>query len=269
MTAHRVVPWLPALIVAAVLAVVLLVNVNWLWFWIGAAKYETSQVWNRLADIPSGVDVWPLLAVVAVLVGLGFAAYKVRQAYLKEKRRKHKAYLKKQQQQQGINAYLKKWSRPRIKSKEAASIAQTVHQMVNLERETHGVPVLGYDHHLEYIARGHSRDMAHYNYMRHVNGKGEAPTARSARKGYLQPTGGLGFKGLGENIAQTWATWTNSHGKPQPRSNHELAVQVVRLWMNSEGHRRNILNPYYQVQGIGFARARKGGKVYFTQNFYG
>lgn len=43
--------------------------------------------------------------------------------------------------------------------------------------------------------------------------------------------------------------------------------QVVAAWMNSPGHRANILNPRYTEIGVGFARDASG-RSYFTQNFH-
>ena len=53
------------------------------------------------------------------------------------------------------------------------------------------------------------------------------------------------------------------------KNQHQLVAEAVRIWMNSQAHRSDILNANYKGQGIGFARAKRGGKVYFTQNFYG
>jgi uncharacterized protein YkwD len=46
----------------------------------------------------------------------------------------------------------------------------------------------------------------------------------------------------------------------------EIASQVVNGWMNSPGHRENILNARYDREGIGIA-VSSDGKVYVTQNF--
>ncbi len=51
------------------------------------------------------------------------------------------------------------WKTNRVKSKESCKIAHLIHEHVNWERTSRGIPPLSYDHHLAFIARGHSRDM--------------------------------------------------------------------------------------------------------------
>ena len=143
-----------------------------------------------------------------------------------------------------------------------------MHQQVNQERETRGIPRITYDHHLAFIARGHSRDMAHHNFLGHINHQGESPTDRAIRKGYRFD--GDKYIGIGENCYQLWGVGQDRFGKTYSKNLRQLASEAVRGWMNSPGHRSNILNPNYQVEGIGFARSRKHkNKVYFTQNFHG
>ena len=127
---------------------------------------------------------------------------------------------------------------------------------------------MSYYHHLAFIARGHSKDTAHYNYLGHINKRGESPTARAVRKGY-KCRGGM-YAGVAENCYQLWSTGHTSSGRKYRKKVYDLALESVRGWMASPGHRANILNPNYTVQGIGFARSRKKkNKVYVTQNFYG
>lgn len=77
------------------------------------------------------------------------------------------------------------------------------------------------------------------------------------------------FGGLAENIAQNWTyeSTTYINGIPIHDWNTEenLAEQTVNGWMNSPGHRENILSGFHS-EGIGVAIA-SDDKVYFTQNF--
>lgn len=77
------------------------------------------------------------------------------------------------------------------------------------------------------------------------------------------------FGGLAENIAQNWTyeSTTYINGIPIHDWNTEenLAEQTVNGWMNSPGHRENILSGFHS-EGIGVAIA-SDEKVYFTQNF--
>ena len=169
-----------------------------------------------------------------------------------EAEKKHKAY----------------WSKNRVRSRESCEIAFLIHEQVNWERGSRGIPKLAYDHHLAFIARGHSRDMAHYDFLGHVNGQGESPSARATRKDYRFDGGN--FSGIGENCYQLWGVGHYKSGQKYNKDLQRLATEAVHGWMNSPGHRRNILNSRYRVEGIGFARSRKHrGKVYLTQNFHG
>jgi uncharacterized protein YkwD len=76
-------------------------------------------------------------------------------------------------------------------------------------------------------AQLHAEDMSARDYMDHVNPEGMDPSARAAAQGYDDP--------VGENIAM---------GYPDPGA-------VMEGWMNSEGHRNNILNCDYHVIGVG------------------
>ena len=48
----------------------------------------------------------------------------------------------------------------------------------------------------------------------------------------------------------------------------EIARRTVDGWMNSPGHRENILTPYWRHEGIGIAfESGSGNRIYITQNF--
>jgi uncharacterized protein YkwD len=63
---------------------------------------------------------------------------------------------------------------------------------------------------------------------------------------------GITYKTAGENIAM---------GQKTPQ-------EVMTAWMNSEGHRKNILNSSFTEIGIGIAKD-KNGRLYWTQMFIG
>lgn len=128
-----------------------------------------------------------------------------------------------------------------------------VHRLVNGERAKMSRAPLSYDHHLAFIARGHSRDMAKHGYCGHINHKGENATARAQRKGYKFD----GFYvGLGENCRQDWLYGINEKGWKYRRDLALLAEEAVGGWMKSAGHRKNILRPEFTVIGIGFAESK-------------
>ncbi|MFE7262465.1 CAP domain-containing protein [Streptomyces sp. NPDC057592] len=113
-------------------------------------------------------------------------------------------------------------------------------KLVNRERRKVGCPPLKMNAELRKAAQAHSTDMASRENMSHTGSDGSAPDDRIARAGY-------GWHAYGENIA---------HGYTTPKS-------VVAGWMNSPGHRRNILNCAFKEIGVGHARHGN----YWTQDF--
>ena len=76
------------------------------------------------------------------------------------------------------------------------------------------------------------------------------------------------FAGLAENIFQTWTYGSTTHFAGTVSYNwiseEEMASQIVDGWMDSPGHRENILSGFHS-QGIG-VYATPEGKAYATQN---
>jgi uncharacterized protein YkwD len=120
--------------------------------------------------------------------------------------------------------------------------AQT-HALINAERSAQGLPALAWEAAIADAARGHSRDMA--------DGVVEfGHDGFDARVDAL--AGQLPWSAAGENVA-----W--NQGYPDP------AAQAVEGWMDSTGHRENILGAYDRT-GIGIAGDETDG-YYFTQIF--
>jgi uncharacterized protein YkwD len=88
--------------------------------------------------------------------------------------------------------------------------------------------------------------MAAYGYLSHTNQNDEGAETRIARAGYPVKYG------WAENIAAGPTT----------------AEAVMKMWMGSEAHRNNILNPKFKALGVGVAQA-SDGTLYWTQNFGG
>ncbi|WP_280444785.1 CAP domain-containing protein [Nocardia brasiliensis] len=124
----------------------------------------------------------------------------------------------------------------------AESPADAVISLTNDERAKAGCPALRAESHLTQAAQGHSEDMAAGNFMDHNSSKGD-PGARIRAAGYKPQT-------WAENIA----------------AGYQSADDVVDGWMNSPGHRANILNCGLRDIGVGYAKARNG-TPYWTQNF--
>jgi uncharacterized protein YkwD len=114
--------------------------------------------------------------------------------------------------------------------------------------------------------------MARRKFFDHVNPGGEGPTERGERAGYTcrKVEGRRVTEGLAENIYQ--GNLYNSiriRGDERTydwNTSEELAQDSVKSWMNSPGHRRNILEKNYNRSGIGVSIS-EDSKVYVTQVF--
>jgi uncharacterized protein YkwD len=115
--------------------------------------------------------------------------------------------------------------------------------LVNQERANAGCPALTADTRLADAARGHSADMAARNYFDHTTPEGVTFSTRITNAGYV-------WSGAAENIAS---------GQRDPAA-------VMKAWMNSPGHRANILNCSYRNLGVGLAYSANK-TPYWTQDF--
>ncbi len=119
---------------------------------------------------------------------------------------------------------------------------QEVVRLVNAERTKHGLDALTEDWELSRVARYKSQDMHDRGYFSHTS-----PTYGSPFQ--MIRAFGLSYRTAGENIAMGYAT----------------PAAVVNGWMNSEGHRANILNASYTKIGVGYVSDGN----YWTQQFIG
>ena len=138
--------------------------------------------------------------------------------------------------------------------------------LVNAERQARHLNPFVSDENLSRIARAHSEDMARRGFFDHVNPDGEAPRDRMRRAGYHCP------KTSGENIFQnnlySRVTISGNRKTYEWNSLQQIAGSTVSGWMQSSGHRQNILHTAYRKTGVGAAIAADG-QVYFTQLFCG
>ncbi|MEV6959957.1 CAP domain-containing protein [Streptomyces sp. NPDC051207] len=117
--------------------------------------------------------------------------------------------------------------------------------LTNRERAAAGLPPLAVDPLLTTAAQAHSADMVARDFYSHTSPDGRRPGDRAAAAGSPR-------RSVGENIAC---------GQRSP-------AEVVRGWMNSPGHRANILGPGFTHIGVGFAGGGRSG-TYWTQLFGG
>nr|WP_263323203.1 SafA/ExsA family spore coat assembly protein [Neobacillus sp. Marseille-Q6967] len=123
------------------------------------------------------------------------------------------------------------------------SIENQVIALTNQERAKHGLRALTQDWELSRVARYKSMDMRDKNYFSHTS-----PTYGSPFT--MMKNFGINYRAAAENIA----------------AGQTSAQEVVQAWMNSPGHRANILSGNYTHIGVGYA---KGGsqRHYWTQMF--
>ncbi|MCK9355836.1 MAG: CAP domain-containing protein [Dehalococcoidia bacterium] len=131
-----------------------------------------------------------------------------------------------------------------------------VHDLVNDERQRAGLTPLDWSEELADIARGHSQDMAARGYFAHASPEGNNAEDRYAEAGFFAP------HAWAENLFYT------SIPTPGYFTQDELAPMAVEEWMNSPGHRANLLRQDFQLEGIGIGMAADMG-LYFTQNYAG
>ncbi|MGW4111323.1 CAP domain-containing protein [Actinosynnema sp. NPDC004786] len=125
----------------------------------------------------------------------------------------------------------------------APTFEDQVLALTNGERSAAGCPALTANAQLAAAAKRHSDDMARTGNFSHTGSDGSTAAQRVTDAGYH-------FRAMAENIAAGQAS----------------AEEVVRAWMNSEGHRANIVN--CELRDLGVAHAVDGNnKVYWTQDF--
>lgn len=118
-------------------------------------------------------------------------------------------------------------------SSQLSAFEQKVVDLINKERANYGLSALKVDTALSKAARAKSLDMQAKGYFDH-----NSPTYGSPFD--MMKQFGVTYRTAGENIAM---------GQPSPEA-------VVQAWMNSEGHRKNILNSSY-THRCGICRKRK------------
>jgi uncharacterized YkwD family protein/spore coat assembly protein SafA len=123
------------------------------------------------------------------------------------------------------------------------TLEQQVINLVNQQRAKNGLQALKANWELCRVARYKSQDMINKRYFSH-----ESPTYGSPFR--MMESFGIKFSAAGENIA---------YGQRTPQ-------EVMNAWMNSPGHRRNILSNIYNQIGVGVAKA-SNGTFYWTQQF--
>ncbi|MEV5121979.1 CAP domain-containing protein [Streptomyces decoyicus] len=122
----------------------------------------------------------------------------------------------------------------------ASAATDRVVELVNEERSKAGCSKLTVNAKLTKAAQDHSQDMADHRNMSHTGSDGSSPDDRITRAGYQ-------WNSYGENVAYGYST-------PE---------EVMKGWMSSPGHKKNILDCSFKEIGVGHAQPDD----YWTQDF--
>lgn len=115
--------------------------------------------------------------------------------------------------------------------------------LVNAERAEYDLEPLKWDNTLAKLAEDYCLDMINRDFFSHNTPDGKTLFDRMAENN-------IKYSVAGENIA---------YGQSSPE-------EVVKQWLNSPGHRKNILNPYFKYLGVGIKRGGRYG-IYWVQEF--
>lgn len=119
-------------------------------------------------------------------------------------------------------------------------------RLTNIERAAEGLSPLSHDTKLRSIAALHSEDMLTNDYFEHEDPAGCSSSCRATNAGYR-------WRAIGENIYMMSGYRIDAA---------KMAAQVVAGWMDSPGHRANILGTSFVESGVGVAI--EGKEVYVT-----
>ncbi|KTC83574.1 CAP domain-containing protein [Legionella cincinnatiensis] len=134
------------------------------------------------------------------------------------------------------------YAKPVSKNGESdTAIQNSVLFYINEYRQQHGLSKLTMDNRIVIQAKQHSLDMANHRMP-------------------------FGHKDFGKRITTLRTQIKNTGGGAENVAyNYKSAQEVVRQWLRSPGHKKNIVG-YYNLTGIGVARDKQG-KLYYTQIF--
>lgn len=129
-----------------------------------------------------------------------------------------------------------------VSSTGTATVEKTAFDLLNADRASNGLKPLKLNSQLTVLGENYAQDMINRNYFSHTNPEGQSPFDRMTKAG-------ISYSYAGENIAIN--------------SNVTTAEQA---FMNSPGHRANILNTNYTDVGIG-VRLDASGSAHVVQEF--
>ncbi|MGB8858814.1 MAG: CAP domain-containing protein [Ilumatobacteraceae bacterium] len=140
----------------------------------------------------------------------------------------------------GVSGLIQKCAPPSVSA--PIDISFECKDLVNVARAEAGLAPVEVSGELNLAAEGHSTDQAQRQTLTHKGSNGSSAGKRMSRQGYA------------------WSTWGENVGAGQAD-----CPTVVAAWLNSPGHRENILNPVMVHIGVG-AVAATDGTIYWTMD---
>lgn len=134
-----------------------------------------------------------------------------------------------------------------VETRSISFLERLIYDRVNEERFKHNLPSLEWSSDITEVARKHSEDMAIKGYFAHENKEGELVSERLEKAGIV-------FTVSAENLFNC-------------ENYQDVAEESVRGWMQSLGHRENILNDRVEETGVGIYKVNGRNQYYITQNF--
>jgi len=165
-------------------------------------------------------------------------------------------------------------SEAHVSKERAYALEPLIHDMVNEIRHERGLGLLFQDHDLNLIALAHSKDMAKRNFFSHINPDGSSPDDRARLAGFTcEIRVGKTVYSMGENLGKV-SIYEGYRFDPDSgevmeydmRSDEAIAKSVVTAWMESPGHRENVLREFWEAEGLGI-HITQDGMVLVTQLF--
>jgi uncharacterized protein YkwD len=159
-----------------------------------------------------------------------------------------------------------------------AELELQIHQQINWERQRRGLSQLNNDELLSEIAREHSRDMANNHFFSHTNLQGEGPVERAKNLGWdkkkqhgpntwaIGPAENIFLNHLYDKVITVKQNGVAVRQEYVWKTQQEIVQSTVQGWMDSPLHRKNILSPKYDRQGIGVAIS--GNDIYITEDLF-
>ena len=142
---------------------------------------------------------------------------------------------------------------------------KSIHSLINNERKKDGLEELDFNEELATIARLYSFDMAENGFFSHYDLNGNSFEYRYKQAGY-NCTNSLYLGGENLFFNYTHKTIYKDGTIAEYATQQEIVISSVEGWMDSPGHRSNILTEAWKEEGIGVYIA-VNGDILITQNF--